>query len=361
MPKMLVFGVHDQLGGVETYCKNMVMNVADWDFDFVSTFPTMCFEDFFMNRGSRIFKVSDFHKHPFAYYNDVDNLFRENAYDAIYYNMLSSANVVPLSIAKKHRIKHIIAHAHNAGTPDSAIKGTLNRFQRKRTTRLATDLFSCSDKASDWMFGTRNDVTVIPNSVDTDVFNFDPQKRKAERNRLQIEDNTLVVGTVGRFTKQKNQSFLIDIFKAFHSSVPNSLLILVGGGELKMDLESKVRSLHLEDSVLFENPRSDIYNAYNSFDIFALTSLFEGLPIALIEAQACGLPFLSADTISTEAKITNAGTYLPLTVSAEVWAKELLRATESSDRESVSHQVAQSKWSLSYQADFLNMLFGQMR
>lgn len=361
MPKVLVFGVHDQLGGVETYCKNMVANVVGWTFDFVSTFPTMCFEDYFIGKGCRALKVSDFHKNPFAYYSDVNRILRDNKYDVVYYNMLSSANVMPLSIARKHHVKHIVAHAHNAGTPNASIKGTLNCLQRKRTTRLATDLFSCSDRASDWMFGTRDHVTVVPNSVDTSVFKFNTEKRKTERKRLQINDNTVVVGTVGRFTKQKNQSFLIDIFRAFHSSVPNSVLILVGGGELKKDLENKVRLSELEDSVLFEKPRADIYNAYNSFDVFILTSLFEGLPIALIEAQACGLPFLAAKTISTEAKVADSGVFLSLDDSAMIWAEELAKAVEGQNRENISRKVMQSKWDLSYQTTLLNTLFEKMR
>ncbi len=173
-------------------------------------------------------------------------------------------------------------------------------------------------------FGEKSRVEVLRNAVDTAAFAPNAEKRAAIRKELGLSDDIMTIGHVGRFFEPKNHGFLIDVFASLHKKHPNSRLVLVGDGVLKNQAEEKVKELSLEDSVSFLGNRMDIPELLSAFDVFLFPSLWEGLPLTLIEAQAAQLPCFVSDTVTRAIDRSNLMTYLPLDIGAEKWAEAIL-------------------------------------
>ncbi|MBR6632981.1 MAG: glycosyltransferase [Clostridia bacterium] len=173
-------------------------------------------------------------------------------------------------------------------------------------------------------FGENIKIEVLHNAVDIAAFSPDAEKRLAYRKELNVDDDTVVIGHVGRFFEPKNHEFLVDAFSAFHKKCEKSHLVLVGDGDLRKRIEEKVKALSLEDNVSFLGNRLDISNLLSAFDVFLFPSLWEGLPLTLIEAQAAGLPCFVSDTVTKAIDCSNLMTYLSLGMGAEKWAEHIL-------------------------------------
>ncbi len=215
-------------------------------------------------------------------------------------------------------IPKVIVHSHNTSAQ-------LHLFAHKVFKILLNTLpitrFACGVDAGKWMFGSTKN-TVIHNAVDLDCFTFDEVKRKQVREQMHWEDQ-IIVGHVGRFNIQKNHSYLIDIFRSLHASIPESRLVLVGQGELEPEIREKVSSLGLDDAVSFLGIRADMELLYQGMDIFLLPSLYEGLPVVLVETQAEGLPCFISDTITREIDIIPNLFRLAIDVDAADWSKKI--------------------------------------
>jgi glycosyltransferase involved in cell wall biosynthesis len=357
MKRVLVFGVHDKVGGVETFVRNLVANVPEVRFDFTSYYSKLCYEDEYISAGGSIFRIPDFHNSPLKYYKAIRRILNTNRYDAVYCNMLSGANILPILAAHRAHIPTIIAHSHNAGTPSRFVKAPLNLINRQLINKWVDLRWSCSAEAAIFLFGSDTGVEIIPNAVDSSRFLYDLELRNRERNRLGIKKSTMVIGFVGRFSLQKNPLRLIDLFSEYHRNCADSKLVLVGSGEMQDELREKVNMLHIQDAVIFEGNRMDVEAAYNSFDCLLLPSFFEGLPIALIEAQACGLPYIASDTISKESCIVDTlGVYLSLDESDNRWSA-CIRKKSDNERALYSLKVQASQWNISNQAQRFKQLF----
>jgi glycosyltransferase involved in cell wall biosynthesis len=190
--------------------------------------------------------------------------------------------------------------------------------------------FACSQKAGEWLFGRNrlatHPLTVLNNAVNVDEFTYDESARTAVRDEIGA-GSRLVLGHIGRFNKQKNHSFLLDIFHEVHKKHPDSMLVMAGDGNLRPALEKKVDQLGLSSAVKFLGIRGDIARLMQGMDLFLFPSLFEGLPVVLIEAQAAGLTCVVSDAITREADVTGRITFLPLRQSPGVWADQILASS----------------------------------
>ena len=164
---------------------------------------------------------------------------------------------------------------------------------------------------------------MLRNGLDYSLYQFSEENRNALRKELGIE-NSFVVGHVGRFSQQKNHEFLVDIFKCISDKNPNAVLLLAGIGELENAIHKKVNHLGLKNKVIFLGRRDDVPRLLSAFDVLLFPSFHEGMPNVVIEAQASGLPCIIADTITSQADITGLVHYLPLSLSADTWADEVL-------------------------------------
>ncbi|MBO4894984.1 MAG: glycosyltransferase family 1 protein [Clostridia bacterium] len=323
--KILEVGMGPNMGGIEVYFHNYYKKFSsDFHFDFADKEGGLCFYDEYTADGCKVFHMPDFKRHPIDYYLKLKKILTEGEYDAVHINMLSAANILPVFTGRFSGTK-VIAHSHNAGVPSGFSRKILH-YVNKPLLQFADVYLACSELAGKWMFGKKT-FTVIPNAIDLSVFNINNIKRTEYRNKLGLSEKDLVIGHVGRFAEQKNHGFIIDVFSEIHKESEDYKLLLVGDGERKENIMSRVAELGLTDSVIFTGSVGNVQDYMQAMDAFILPSLFEGLPVTGIEAQACGLPCIFSDAVTKESKITENIVFLPLNNKSE-WAEAIKRMAQ---------------------------------
>ena len=297
-------------GGVESVIMNYYRHLdhSKVQFDFIcDEDSTRIPYDEIKKLGGRVFLVPKYQNLP-KYLKALEKLFKENKYRIVHAN-INTLSVFPLYAAKKAGVPIRISHSHSTSNPKEWKRNLIKNILRPFSKRYATDYFACSELAGRYLFGNkafdRGEVKIIHNAIDVDKFKFDEAARKKLRQEFGIKDSTVVIGHVGRFVQQKNHTFLVDVFKEYHKKNPDSKLLLVGSGPLEDEIKKKVERLDLEDSVLFLGQRDDINKLYSVMDVFCLPSLYEGLPVVGIEAQATGLPTIFSNRISKEVIVSS--------------------------------------------------------
>lgn len=225
--------------------------------------------------------------------------------------------------AKMAGMKHIILHSHST----SGMHVRLHKIFRNILSVMNIERFACSQTAAEWMFGKtavqNHKVHIVKNGIVPENFTFSESGRMQKRKTLNI-DNKIVVGHVGRLELPKNHEFLIDIFEEFVRIEKNAILLLVGEGSLHKDIETKVKKMGLQDKVMFLGVRQDINELLWAMDIFVFPSIYEGLGIAAIEAQAAGVPCLLSNRISEECKVTDNVEFCPLE-NPDIWIRQMTK------------------------------------
>ena len=209
-------------------------------------------------------------------------------------------------------------------TPSGVLRKVLDKLNRNYLMKNATEFWACSRLAGEWLFGlsicSGNKFKLIYNAVDSSFFNYDMRNRKKIRKELNI-DNKFVIGHVGRFCYQKNHDFLIRMFNLYLKTNPDSVLLLIGEGELKSSIKNIVDNFGINDKVLFLGTTNKVYEYLSVFDLFVLPSRFEGLPVVGIEAQAVGINCIFSDLISSELKINDNVVFSPL--DEKIWVDKI--------------------------------------
>lgn len=329
--RILQVGMSPYYGGTEAFLMTQYRKIdrTRIQFDFLNVYDCeIACQKEITDLGGRIYHLNMArHKGLRNYYRNLDRFFYENAgkFHGIHCNFQSLINVDLLKYAKKYGIPVRIAHAHNAGY------GTEPRFFQKVLIfwngvvlhRYATDYFACSDLAAQWMFG-RNAV-VINNAIDAKAYKYDRQIRMAVREKLGLTTERVVI-FVGRLDPQKNPLFLLDIFQELRKFWPESRLLIVGDGVLKDEMLDRIEALGIAAYVSILGTRSDVSALLQAADVFLLPSLFEGLGIVLVEAQAAGLPTFTSEKVVPEAvKLTDLLSYISLDAPARAWAEHVAR------------------------------------
>lgn len=266
-------------------------------------------------------------------------------YDAIHLHTSFWRGFLIEQIAMEMKIPKVIVHSHSTWVDvkdDKKREEILrihNSYKEKFDFRYATDVCACSGLAGDWLYGAqipREKIQILPNAIDVEKYRFRPEVRNALRKELGLEDKT-VVGSIGRFCYQKNQSFLIRAFAKAREQNKKLFLLLIGGGELKDELKKLIADLGLRDAVCCLNWQDNAQDYFQAMDVFCLPSLFEGLAITSIEAQAAGLKCLLSDTISKESGVTDMVTFLPL--REDIWIEEMIRSGQAGEREQKDKEI----------------------
>jgi len=259
------------------------------------------------------------------YFRALEAFFAKHKGYRVIHSHINENSSFVLRAAKHAGVPCRIAHSHLSDLGID-MKLPFRLYARYAMKGNPTHYFACSDRAGKWLFGSKvqeeQGVTVLNNAVHVQDFTFNEQTRKEVREEFQAGDRK-VIGHIGRFNKQKNHQYLIDIFHALNRKDPSTLLVLVGEGHLKPDIESKVKRLGLSDHVRFMGVRGDIARLLQGMDLFLFPSLFEGLPVVLVEAQAAGLNCIVADTITTESDVTGRIQFVSLQQPPEVWSDKI--------------------------------------
>lgn len=288
-----------------------------------------------------------------CYIRDLIKILKEGHYDVLHVHGNSGTMIIETVLAKIFGVKKIIIHCHNT----TCAHPVINAIMKTPMIWLSSECLACSEKAGRWLYGKKK-YTVLNNAINLSRFGFNVQNREAVRNEFGIGDETLI-GHIGHFHEQKNHKFLIDIFAAYHIVDPKAKLMLISDGPRLQQIKDKVHQLGLEDVVIFAGRRSDADRIYSSFDLFLLPSLWEGLPVVMMEAQANGLPLLVADTITLEAKCTDRIYYKRLEDGAESWADQIKNMLENGyDREAdMSRNMKKYRFDISEEAEVLRSIY----
>lgn len=317
-------------GGVESVVMNYYRHIdrSKVQFDFIVDNDSSCpQEDEIKSLGGRVYRIAPYQK-IIANMRDLRKLFKRNKYKIVHAE-LTTMSVFSLAVAKSCGIPVRICHGHNTACKGETKKNIMKYILRPFAKVFATHYFACSDYAGKWLYGKNigrsKRYKVIPNAIEVDKFRFNQSVRDEVRMELGIEDK-FVIGHIGRFVYQKNHDFLIDIFSEVHKRKPDSVLLLIGEGELLESVKQKVQRLGLDSSVMFLGVRNDTYRLYQAFDVFVLPSRYEGLPVVGVEAQIAGLPCVMSDAMTMETKFTDELVFLQLDINTEDWAKMILKS-----------------------------------
>lgn len=248
-------------------------------------------------------------------------------YDVLYLNK-AALNPIEQFIIKRAHFKKTVYHSHSTckESKNPVIKWAytfVHRISRVSVAKSADKLYACSNEAGIWLFGKKNrdKFTVVNNGIDVEKYRFNHETRQRLREELGLKGKTLL--HVGAFVPVKNHTYLVEAFSELKNCVPDSELLLVGDGELKGEVQSKVEQLGISDSVHFLGYRNDVDSIMQAADIFVLPSVFEGLPFVVLEAQAAGLPCVVTDKVSPIAKVTEFYTEIDTSSSPKVFAEIL--------------------------------------
>lgn len=310
-------------GGAETFIMNMYRQIDREKilFDFLLRSDDNVYKDELERMGSKVYVTSSFPRHFIRNAIETSSFFKNHSYDIVHVHANALLYMFALKCAKKNGVKCRIMHSHNTAMLQMKLL-PLHNFNKKRIHNLATDYFACSDDAGKWMFS--GEYTVVNNAINISDFEFNGEKRKKLREQFGIKQNDLVIGHVGRFQEQKNHTFLVDIMSEVVKEQPNSKLVLIGDGDLRASIEEKVKNMGLLNNILFLGARNDVRNLMNIFDLFVLPSIYEGMPLVLIEALGNGLKILSSEAVPNFNIFNEAITTLNLSAGADYWAKEIL-------------------------------------
>lgn len=336
--RVLICGFTETKGGMEAYIMNLYRNIdrTNIQFDFLKVFEgEFPFEEEICSLGGKIYfvprKRDDFTRH----YRDMDKLFRENRFCAVYYQTcrkLKSLDV--FKYAKKYGVPIRAIHSHNTKENASKVDKIRQIIVEQQRDKYVNRLFACSEEAGKWMFGEKN-YKVIDNGIDLQKFTYNEEVRNRTRQELGIGDK-VVVGTVGRLTDVKNPQFCLELFDKLQSDVDNSVFLHIGAGTLMSSIQKSVERKGLQHKYRLLGEQSNIAELMNAMDIFLLPSKYEGFPFVLVEAQAVGLPCIVSDIITEKCDLIGNMKFLPLNV--ECWKKAILD-TYTMEREDKSKVV----------------------
>lgn len=307
--KVLVFGMTENPGGVESFLMNYYrcMDKEKIQFDFLcNSYQPVAYENEIKKIGGGVYHISARSKNYIRYRKEMEEFFSQHKdeYQAIWVNVCSLANIDYLKMAKKYGIKKRIIHSHNSQNMDGKFRKLFHNINMHLVDHYATDFWACSPSAAKWFYGSK-DAIIIRNAIDVNKMAYDESKRKAYRAQLGWNDN-YIIGNIGRFHFQKNQLFLLDVFSSLLQKMPEARLILVGQGEDEKKIKDKIHDLKLEGKVYLAGIQKDIGGWLSVMDTFLFTSVFEGLSVVALEAQANGIPILASLTaISDEAKLND--------------------------------------------------------
>ncbi len=273
--------------------------------------------------GGKVILIPPYQK-IFKYHKKLKKILKEGNYKIVH-SHINTLSVFSLFAAKCAGVPVRIAHSHSTTNKKEKKKNLVKQILRPFSKVFATDYMACTEHAGRWLFGNKEydngNVYLLNNAIDLDKFKYDEKLRKEKRKELNIKEDTLVIGHVGRFVEQKNHRFLIDIFNEVHKQNKNSVLLLIGQGPLMDEMKQKVDSLGISDSVKFLGQRKDVSELYNAMDLFLFPSLYEGLGMVLIEAQANGLPCIASTEVPKIADISNNVQFYNLNDSIDIWLK----------------------------------------
>lgn len=334
MKVLEVFGEPIASGGQESFVFNVLQNMdrTDLQIDFFT--PYSCssphYEALIREYEGRLFcgglPFEPGQKRAGIIRPLQDCLSREH-YDAVHiHSIRMSILAYAAYAANSFNVKNVIVHSHYAVREDSLKYALQKAYCGVFFRRFATQFCACSYEAGACRYPaevTAKKLQVIPNGIDLNRFRFNPETRREYRKEMDIDDSTLLIGHVGRFAKEKNHRFDLELLSLLKKKTDSVKLLLIGEGEQEAELRREAAERGLQQNVIFQGVVTNVQDYLQAMDVFILPSLLEGLPVVGVEAQAAGLPVVTSEEVTREMKLTESVYYLPLNEPAR-WAEQIL-------------------------------------
>ena len=304
--RIIAFELQKSIGGIETFLINLYQNLDKKRFqlDFVTDVKNINELPYVQKlKGANIYTIPGA-KNPVKYIKKINSIF-DRGYDIAYFNKNSAANVLPIYLAKKNKnISKLIIHSHNTNPSRRNLFLVLLHYFNKRYLNNAGDAYiACSNNAGKWLFSDNTKFLVVKDGINVKKFIFSECNRVKIRDKYNISISAMVIGFIGRFTQQKNLTRLVDIFYQILKKKPETYLLLVGDGPEKQKLQNYVNHLKIQKHVFFVGEQLNTSDYLSAMDVFVMPSIYEGLAISAIEAQASGSKVFISDKIPDEARI----------------------------------------------------------
>lgn len=322
-------------GGAEAYVTNYCFNLDNLEIqiDYIihGTPQSSNYIQEALNKGSKVFIMPSFSiKNIPQIKKEFLEIIQNNHYDIIHSHQANSAFLY-FKLCKKY-ISHRIIHSHQSKAADSFTHAIRNKPLLYIGTKLSTNYMACSKKAGDYLF-KKKPFKILNNAIYSDKFQFNLNYRNEIRNKFSISDDTLLIGHIGRFCNQKNQSFLISLLPNLLKKNKKIKLIFIGVGEKLDECKNLVKKLNIEENVIFAGASKEAYKFYSAFDILVLPSRYEGIPTVGIEATYSSLNVITTTNVTRELNFNNNVSFLSLHDSHEFWCNEIInRIKDPKDR-----------------------------
>lgn len=323
---LLMSGMSASKGGKETYIVGMTRELIKLGdtVDFLTVDNPMAYEDEMASLGCCIYHIPKRNEHPIGHRKAIAQVLSSGQFDVVWSHKTSLSSIDDLEIAKNAGVSTRIVHSHCTENMGGRFTAIMHAVNRKRVGRIATHYFACSQRAGKYFFPPNIGFEVVNNAFDVDKFAFSNEARKAVRYKLAISESTFVLCHVGRFSQEKNHSKILNVFANIHAKNFDTVLLLCGDGPTRKQTEDLAAALGITNSVLFLGVVDNIPSILSASDVLIFPSIHEGLPYALLEAQANGLPCVVSDTIDRDGFQKGIVNSLDITISDEVWAEQCL-------------------------------------
>lgn len=338
-------------GGSQSFVMNVIRNIDREKFQIdiaITRNKRGGFDDEMEAFGCHIYNLERFEvKNYFRFVRCWETFLSEHHYDIIHGHVSSSATIY-LHIARKYGCATIL-HSHSAGYRGGWFEQQVKKLFTIGAAKQADLWFACSDKAAERLFGKRYkelpQYHYIPNAVDVSKYLFDEEVRKRVREEIGIDNETFICGHVGTFSTPKNHKFLLKVFKKMKGKRADIKLLLVGDGYLHDAIVQMIEENGLRDDVIMTGSVSNVNDYMMAMDVLVFPSLFEGLPVTIVEAQAAGLPSVISDVITKDVSLSDIVTYKPLSDSIEDWGCVALN-TSVTDRKKYNGIIAKTNFNI---------------
>lgn len=353
-PKILVIVTGWSNGGVEKIISNYIEYIDDFEFDVITRKrynDESVFNDI-LNRNNVIIKCL-YEKNIIDGLKRIKTFIINEHYDIIYVNGGSAIDMLFAIVAKKYsKDSKIIMHSHadTVENPNKFIKLLIHNIIKNIYSKRLDYRLACSENALKWMYPRnllKNSKTqIINNGIDIEKFKYSINKRKKFRKELKIDDKTILVGTVGRFTKQKNPIYIVKIIEYILKQNSNVQFLWIGEGNLKEEIYQILKNKDMLDNVILYGPCNQVDYALSAMDVFILPSLYEGNPIVGIEAQTSGLPCVFSTTITRKSDISGLVNFIDIKDTNLIqWGDSILKS-KNEDRIAFIEKIVSEKYDI---------------
>lgn len=332
MINLLIEGMTNNVGGKETYIVNLFnfLDRTKYNITFVAYDKEIAYEKMLYKCGAEIVYLPPRHIGFIKHCNALNRLFKTKQFDVVWSHKTTLCACELLFVAKKYNVPVRMVHSHSSSNMGGKLTLLMHIINKKFIFSIANEYLACSFTAAKWFYNNY-DAKIMLNGINIEKFKYNSSVREAIRKKLNLQDN-YVIGHIGRFGKEKNHRKLIDVFKICRQQNKKTRLVLCGDGEERINIEQQIYELGIHSDVIFLGVVDNVNEILQAMDIIVMPSLFEGLPFALLEAQAAGLRFVASNTISKEVDITKWNQFLPLSLDDNLWADSILKIGQEYDR-----------------------------